>query len=155
MVRQKTLLSDKILFNYLHNARVARLATVNPDGTAHVVPIVFANDHKRIYFVIDKKPKGPRLRRVFNIERTKKATILVDKFSEDWKKLSFAIIYCDARTLSPGKDLREKMKAARLLKAKYRQYGDGRYFPENVEQTLFIQLTPARYYSWPKDRAHF
>ncbi len=106
---------------YLSQARVAHLATTNADGTVHVIPIVFAAESGRIYFVIDKKRKSANLRRLKNIERTGEATLLVDTYSEDWNKLSFLLLYAKATILVKDRFFREKRNAARLFKAKYPQ----------------------------------
>src|SRR5262249_60981227 len=37
-------------------ARVARLATIDPDGRPHLVPIVFALDGDTLYSAVDRKP---------------------------------------------------------------------------------------------------
>jgi len=37
--------------------RVARMATVRPDGRPHLVPIVFAVEGDAIYSGVDTKPK--------------------------------------------------------------------------------------------------
>ena len=42
------------------DARVARLATVDPDGRPHVVPICFALDGDTLYTAVDEKPKSTR-----------------------------------------------------------------------------------------------
>ena len=41
----------------LTTARVARLATTDPDGRPHLVPIVFVLDGKTLYSAVDRKPK--------------------------------------------------------------------------------------------------
>ena len=46
-------------------ARVARLATTDPDGRPHLVPIVFALDGDTLYSAVDRKPKrSSKLRRI-------------------------------------------------------------------------------------------
>ena len=40
------------------SARVARLATVRPDGSPHVVPVCFAVSGDTIYTAVDHKPKS-------------------------------------------------------------------------------------------------
>ena len=48
-------------------ARVARLATREPDGRPHLVPVVFVLDGRTLYSAVDAKPKRSRmLRRVEN-----------------------------------------------------------------------------------------
>ncbi|MGI0079936.1 MAG: pyridoxamine 5'-phosphate oxidase family protein, partial [Nitrososphaerales archaeon] len=133
--------------SYLSGSRVARLATVNEDGTAQVVPVVFANNSKYIYFVIDKKTKGERLRRIENINRTGRATLLVDRYSEDWKKLSFVMMYTEADILGEGA-LNEKRRASHILKRKYGQYSMGGYFPNHASTATFVRLTPVKIARW-------
>ena len=42
----------------LHNSRIARLATVDPENNQpYVVPVVFAFDGNNIFIPIDDKPK--------------------------------------------------------------------------------------------------
>jgi len=53
-------------------ARVARLATTDPDGRLrpHLVPIVFALDGDTLYSAVDRKPKRSRiLRRIEGTSR--------------------------------------------------------------------------------------
>ena len=69
-------------------ARVARLATVTPDGSPHVVPIVFAVDGDTIYTAVDGKPKRSRqLQRLANIAAHPRVTVLADRYDEDWSQL--------------------------------------------------------------------
>lgn len=131
----------------LSKARVARLATVNQDGTAQLVPVVFASDSKHLYFVIDKKAKGKKLRRIENIMRRGRATLLVDRYSENWSNLSFVMIYAKAKVLGKMNG-NEKRRASYLLKRKYKQYSTGGYFPDNVSDATFVILTPVKIARW-------
>ena len=55
----------------VERARVAHLATVAPDGQPHIVPVCFVLSGEIAYSAVDRKPKrGPRLRRMVNIEAT-------------------------------------------------------------------------------------
>lgn len=133
--------------SYLSEARVARLATVNQDGTAQLVPVVFANDSKHLFFVIDKKEKGKKLRRIENIIRRGRATLLVDRYSENWSNLSFVMIYAKAKVL--GKiNVNERRRASYLLKRKYKQYSTGGYFPDKATDATFVILTPVKIARW-------
>ena len=70
------------------HARVARLATVNPDGTPHLVPICFALVGDRVVTVVDHKPKTtPNLQRLTNVRVNPAVTLLVDHWDEDWSNL--------------------------------------------------------------------
>ena len=105
---------------------VARLATVTPDGTPHLVPVVFAvdgehqSDRDVVYTAVDAKPKTTqRLRRLANIESNPQVSLLVDHYADDWTQLwwvridGIAVIHHKGNVLHAGHD---------LLRAKYAQY---------------------------------
>jgi PPOX class probable F420-dependent enzyme len=101
-------------------AKVARLATVTPDGPPHLVPIVFAVAEATVYTAVDGKPKvSQRLRRVANIEANPRVSILVDHYEDDWSQLwwvradGIATIHHDGPLCERGYE---------LLRAKYPQY---------------------------------
>ena len=101
-------------------ARVARLATTDPDGRPHLVPIVFALDGDTLYSAVDRKPKRSRtLRRVENARARPDVTVLVDHYDEDWERLWWIRLRGRARVLDDGK---ERERAFALLAAKYPQY---------------------------------
>jgi PPOX class probable F420-dependent enzyme len=102
-------------------ARVARLATVEPDGRAHLVPICFALDDATLYSAVDGKSKRSRdLRRLRNVRERPVATVLVDHYEEDWERLWWVRIRGPARVVEAGG--REEVRAIALLVEKYRQY---------------------------------
>ena len=69
-------------------ARVARLATVRPDGRPHIVPVTFAVNGDTIVTVIDHKPKTTTdLQRLKNIEAHPVASVIVDHYEDDWSRL--------------------------------------------------------------------
>lgn len=111
---------------------IARLATTRPDGTPHLVPVVFAvergshdghdmhDTHDIVYTAVDAKPKTTRrLRRLANIESNPRVSLLVDHYADDWTRLwwvradGVAAIHTDGDALATG---------LRLLRAKYPQY---------------------------------
>jgi PPOX class probable F420-dependent enzyme len=104
----------------LATARVARLATTDPDGRPHLVPIVFALDGDTLYSAVDRKPKRSRtLRRIENARVRPDVTVLVDHYEEDWTRLWWARLRGRARVLDAGE---ERERALGLLAAKYPQY---------------------------------
>ncbi len=141
---------SKEQISYLGQARVARLGTTDSDGRVHIVPIVFANTSNEIFSVIDRKAKKSQtnLKRLENIAKNPSATLLIDSYSEDWSKLSFLLIHCKARILWPGKNLKEKRLASRLLRKKYAQYTRGQYFPPDLKKAVFVKLSPKRVIFW-------
>jgi PPOX class probable F420-dependent enzyme len=69
-------------------ARVARLATVRPDGTPHIVAVTFALDGDIVVSAIDHKPKRTQeLQRLRNLDERPTASLLVDHYEDDWSKL--------------------------------------------------------------------
>ncbi|HEY8830367.1 MAG TPA: TIGR03668 family PPOX class F420-dependent oxidoreductase, partial [Candidatus Limnocylindria bacterium] len=92
------------------------------DGRPHVVPVCFAWLPPLIYSAIDGKPKRTMLlRRIRNIAETGRAALVVDRWSEDWTKLSYVLVEGPAEVLDDG---RERDEALILLTAKYPQYDD-------------------------------
>jgi PPOX class probable F420-dependent enzyme len=104
----------------LTGARVARLATTDPDGRPHLVPMVFAVEGDTLYSAVDRKPKrSTRLRRIENARVRPDVTILVDHYDEDWQQLWWLRLRGRARVLDDGD---ERSHALALLQEKYPQY---------------------------------
>ncbi len=118
-------------------ARVARLATTDPDGRPHLVPIVFALEGETLYTAVDQKPKrSRRLRRIENARVRPDVTVLVDHYEEDWGRLWWIRLRGRARVLDHGD---ERDHALALLRAKYDQYRaeppDGQVLAVDVTDT--------------------
>lgn len=101
-------------------ARVARLATVTPEGRPHVVPCCFILAADTVYSAIDGKPKTTlALRRLSNIEANPAVSLLVDEYDDDWSALWWVRLDGLARVVI---DPPERDRALGLLAAKYPQY---------------------------------
>jgi PPOX class probable F420-dependent enzyme len=123
---------------------VARLATTSPDGTPHLVPVVFAVDGDLddgvVYTAVDAKPKTTaRLRRLANIASNPQVCLLVDHYADDWTRLwwvrvdGVAAVHQDDDATATG---------YRLLRAKYFQY-------QSVPlDGPVIEITVRRWSSW-------
>jgi PPOX class probable F420-dependent enzyme len=100
-------------------ARVARLATIRPDGAPHLVPVVFVLEGDTVWFVVDAKPKRHRrLQRLVNIRAEPRVIHLVDSYDEDWSRLWWVRADGRARIVGEGPELE---RALRLLLHKYPQ----------------------------------
>jgi len=120
---------------------VARLATTDPDGTPHLVPIVFAFEDGTLYTAVDRKPKrSQRLRRIENARARPDVTILIDHYEEDWNRLWWIRLRGRARVLDDGD---ERGRALALLREKYPQY---RADPPDGA-VLAVEVTESR--TWP------
>jgi len=102
-------------------ARVARLATLRPDGRPHLVPVVFAAEDGRVWTAVDGKPKSTRgLVRLANIEADPRVCLLVDHADEDWSRLWWVRADGQARIVPSGST--EEHDGLAALRAKYDQY---------------------------------
>jgi len=127
----------------LREARIARLATADPNGQPHVVPVCFAYDGTAIYIVIDEKPKRTapqRLRRVRNIIANPKVAMIVDHYEEDWRRLRYTLVTGTARVIESGPD---HIRAIALLREKYPQYRTMR-----LEGRPVVVISPAGMIAW-------
>jgi PPOX class probable F420-dependent enzyme len=107
--------------------RVARLATTDPDGRPHLVPIVFVLVGDTLYTAVDEKPKRSRtLRRIENARERPDVTVLVDHYEDDWTQLWWVRLRGRARVLDEGD---EAARALAALTAKYEQYRETRPGP--------------------------
>jgi PPOX class probable F420-dependent enzyme len=112
----------------LHNSRIARLATVDPENNQpYVVPVVFAFDGNNIFIPIDDKPKKTKnsnqLKRVKNIQKNPNISFLIDTYDDkDWNNLSYLMIQGKARIINIVNDRDTIKKAHSLLSGKYIQY---------------------------------
>jgi PPOX class probable F420-dependent enzyme len=97
-------------------ARVARLATVTPEGAPHVVPCCFALEGDTIFSAVDGKPKSTlQLKRLANIRANPSVALVVDYYDDDWSQLWWVRIDGRARVT-------ESSHAIEYLQAKYQQY---------------------------------
>ena len=102
------------------SARVGRLATIEADGRAHLVPVCFALDQDTLYSAVDAKPKTTTaLRRLANVAARPDVTLLVDHYEEDWDRLWWVRLRGRARVESSGPGLELGLS---LLADKYPQY---------------------------------
>ena len=100
-------------------ARVARLASVRPDGAPHVVPVIFALDGDKVWLVVDEKPKRSReLQRLVNVRAEPRVSLLVDRYDEDWERLWWVRADGRARIVGEGHELE---RAIALLLERYPQ----------------------------------
>jgi PPOX class probable F420-dependent enzyme len=101
-------------------ARVARLASVRPDGTPHVVAVTFALHGDTVVTAVDDKPKRTHdLQRLRNIEDQPAAALLVDHYEEDWANLWWVRLDGDAQVV---RDEPARSEALAPLVAKYAHY---------------------------------
>ena len=84
-------------------ARRAVLASVDRRGRPHAVPTCFAMRRTELVSAIDQKPKGDtELQRVANLRANPAATLLFDRWSEEWTHLGWVMVRGNVRFEPPG-----------------------------------------------------
>ena len=128
---------------FLRYARIGHLASVNPAGQPHVIPVCFAFDGRTVYSVLDRKPKSApvtRLRRVKNILANPKVSLVVDHYEEDWARLRYVLLLGAAELLTEGDEWAASLG---LLREKYPQYRE-----MDLAGSPVIKITPERFVCW-------
>lgn len=139
---------------FLADARRAILATRRPDGGTRLVPICFAvggpdpMGRPILYSALDEKPKRDpdphRLGRVRDLLVLPEATILVDRWAEDWDRLAWLRAEGRAVILEPEPGEAEEHAAAiAALREKYPQYLD-----QALETRPIIRIALHRAVAW-------
>jgi PPOX class probable F420-dependent enzyme len=145
---------------FLVAARTATLATISPSGRPRLVPICFvvgeddAVGRIRIYSPLDDKPKAVadphRLARVRDVLARPEATLLIDRWSEDWDRLGWLRLDTSADMLEPsaahrpaGEHEREHADAVARLRAKYPQYAG-----HHLEERPILRFTVQAVVAW-------
>lgn len=139
-------------------ARRATLATTAPDGRPRLVPVCFvlgegedALGRPRLYTPLDEKPKQPAtatdprgLARVRDLLVLPQATLLVDRWDEDWTRLGWVRLYGTGELLEPEpREAVEHAAAVADLRAKYPQYGT-----HDLASRPLIRIAVDRVVSW-------
>lgn len=122
-------------------ARVARLATLRPDGTPRLVPITFAVVDGLVCSAADevKRKSHTRLARLSDVERDPRVALVVDHYADDWSTLWWVRIDGVAAVHVDG-GWRER--ALDALAAKYPPYRDTR------PRGPLLVITPERWTGW-------
>jgi PPOX class probable F420-dependent enzyme len=139
---------DEAIERKLKEARVARLATIDPQGHPHLIPVCIVYDGRAFYTALDAKPKSvppERLARVRHIKANPEVALLFDHYQEDWEQLWYVLVRGTAKLLSSQEE-EEQTEARRLLRAKYPHYAAG-LLPDEAP---IIRIIPKRIAAWGK-----
>ena len=122
---------------FLNYMRVARLSTIDGD-TMHLVPICPVFDGAVFYMATHAKT-----RKVRNLRKNNKATLLIDQYSEDWMRHVATMMPGSIEIIEKGSEF-EKAKA--LLEAKFQQYKE--LFPIRQDESVVLCFKPAKSLTW-------
>ena len=118
-------LSREAIRDRLDRWPVARLATTSAGGRPHQVPIVFVQVGECLWSPVDGKPKaGGELARVRNIRERPEVCLLLDEYTDDWKRLWWIRIDASGRVVRPPAQQEDAsfLAAQEALREKYPQY---------------------------------
>jgi PPOX class probable F420-dependent enzyme len=109
-------------------ATVARMATVGPGATPHLVPIVFALiDENTVVSAVDhKRKRTTALRRLANIAQNPAVALLADGYGDDWNTLWWARADGHARVVASDQEPNLRIVAIDALVSRYVQYAQRR-----------------------------
>jgi PPOX class probable F420-dependent enzyme len=120
---------------FLRWARVARLATVSPDGSPHVVPVCPVLDGDEVVFLLMSGTLKLR-----NVRSEARVALVVDDYREDWDANAGLLIHGLARFLEgPAWE-----RARGLLNQKFTQYPT--MWP--IEGDPIVAISPEHVASW-------
>jgi len=148
-------LLDEAQRRFVAETRRAILATTAPDNRPRLVPVCFvlgpdddAMGRLILYTPLDEKPKqdvDPRgLARVRDLLVLPQATLVVDRWDEDWSRLAWLRLDGRATLLEPdGPDTEEHGAAVRLLRDRYVQYATHR-----LEERPMLRIEIDRVVDW-------
>ena len=142
MTNRSTLTKTEVVFT--NTQRVARLATADLDGHPHIVPVCYAYDGTYFYIPLDEKPKRveeSKLRRVRNILARHEASLLIDRYDDDWSRLGYVLVHGEAELIQS--DDPRHAQALVLLRERYVQYRS-----MELEKHAIIVITPDSITSW-------
>jgi PPOX class probable F420-dependent enzyme len=140
---------------FVAETRRAVLATLRPDGEPRLVPVCFVLTDEPdgmgrpvIYSPIDEKPKlsadPRRLGRVQDLLVLPAVTLLIDRWSEDWKHLAWIRLTGRGVLLEPEpRERAEHATAIAALRAKYPQYAG-----HDLEVRPIIRISIDRVQRW-------
>lgn len=132
---------NKKVAQMIERERVCRVATVNPEGVPHLVPVCHALADGKIYF-----GSGNDGRKVKNLEANPNCTVTVDLYAEDWTYLKGVMVQGRAAIIAKGPRFR---KARAQLYRKYPPYETDAALDE--KDSVIVEVTPTSVFSWGLD----
>ena len=142
---------DAIITRLITDFPVARLATLQMDGTPHQVPIVFVWLEGRFWSPIDGKPKtGKKLRRITNVLGNPHGSLIIDNYDEDWTQLWWIRAAVELSVIRQGESSAMVWQSVtEAMMAKYPQYAS---IPIFRDPPTLLSMKPHEFVSWSADR---
>jgi nitroimidazol reductase NimA-like FMN-containing flavoprotein (pyridoxamine 5'-phosphate oxidase superfamily) len=123
---------------FLARARVVRVATADPSGRPHVVPVCAVFDSDRLWFATGKTG-----RKVSNLRANARCTVVADDYTEAWDALRGVMVEGTATIHVRNPRFR---RVRRLLYAKYPQYPTDAALGET--DSAVVEVVPTHVFAW-------
>jgi len=107
-------LDERACWQRLGSSTHGVLGTVHEDRGVDLVPVVFVVDETRVVVPVDTvKPKaGGRLQRLTNLAADPRATLLVERYTDDWSQLWWVRAHGLAVESAPSHGVLDALRAA-------------------------------------------
>jgi nitroimidazol reductase NimA-like FMN-containing flavoprotein (pyridoxamine 5'-phosphate oxidase superfamily) len=120
---------------------VCRVATANPEGQPHLVPVCHVLVGGKLY--IGSGDEGAKVR---NLRSNPRITVTVDLYAEYWAELKGVMVQGTAKLIERGPAFQ---RAKRTLYEKYPQYAkEAALAPSD---SVIVEITPTHVFSWGLD----
>jgi PPOX class probable F420-dependent enzyme len=101
--------------------------------------VCFAHVDGDFWTVVDEKPKSERrLKRLRNIDANPRASLIFDRYNEDWRRLAYLLVSGAAEIVEGAPP-----EVIAVLRQRYEQYRE-----MTLEGRPAIRITPERVVSW-------
>ena len=138
------MIAEALLHDLLAVWPVGRLATVDGEGSPHIVPVVFCVEDDVLYSPVDgKRKRSQNLKRLQNAASNPNFSLLLDEYDDDWGRLWWVRLDGTADVYRP--DAEHVAQLRRLFLAKYPQYED---LPLSGEDAVFLRLRSKKISAW-------
>ena len=127
--------------DFLALQRVAHVATADPRGVPHVVPVCLVVAAGRLYFATGKSG-----RKVANLRVNPEVAVSADEYTETWGRLRGVVVTGAARVHARNPTFR---RIRRRLYAKYPQYPAEAAIGDR--DSVVVEVTPRRVFAWGFD----
>ena len=142
---QKPPFTQDELTAFLNEAPIARLSSMNANGTIHIAPVYFKYDHGDI--IMGTQDGTHKVR---NIKRNPKVTLLIDNQSPPWKGV---LIYGEAEL-----DYMDVIAKRIAIFERYMPTENARKFAEDLASTfvpVIIRVKPTHIVSYDYSKQGF
>ena len=126
---------------FLALQRIAHVATANPRGIPHVVPVCLVVEAGRLYFA-----SGKTGRKVEDLRVNPLVAVSADEYTETWGRLRGVVVSGIARVHARDSTFR---RIRRRLYAKYPQYPAEAALGDR--DSVVVEITPRRVFAWGFD----